>query len=1136
MKKFSIAGSLFLLLLLVGIGGAGAQTATTGDLAGQVTDPTGATVAGAKITLKSLDDGTAQVATTGSNGAYRFSLLKPGRYSVTEEGSGMSTTINPVIVSVGRVTPLDIVAKLTGANTIVEVAATAPLLQTEDANITTNFTAEQLNAMPLPGGDLANVPFTAPGVNLSTGAGYGSFTAFGLPATSNLFTTNGNDTMDPYNNLNNSGASNLTLGANEVSEAAVINNAYTGQYGRLAGAQVNFTTKSGSNRFHGNAIYYYNGTAMNANDWFNKHDSNKANWTDRPHAVSNQWVGGIGGPIWKDKLFFFFDIEGLRYVLPGGGPVYIPSPAFQAATTQNIAATNPGSSAYYKSIFGIYNSSAQASRAVPVTAALDSALGCGDFDGTQVGTTTFGTGATPCAYTFQNTAGSLNTEQLYSIRVDQNLGSKDKISYRYRHDWGVQATGTDPLNPAFNANSSQPEWEGQLNETHIFSSNLVNSFIASGLYYSAIFGPTDLKASLAAFPTTITNGDGLGFANVGGTNYNYPQGRNVAQYMIVDDVSYTHGKNTIRFGVNFRRNNITDFRAGVRTSGWMSFNSNTDFYNGTLGYLTGSSMSQRFAAQREAPIAIYTLGFYAQDQVALTGKMKLTASLRFDRNANPTCRKNCFARLNSTFASLTHDPTGSVVPYNSSITTGLSSAYPSIQPILVQPRLGFAYSATPKTVIRGGAGLFSDLIPAQLVDNYVLNAPNVNTFTVQNNGAASQNITILPGTSDPASAYTIAAKSNTALINGFANGATYSSLVTSTNGYFSAPTYFSIANKLKNPMYAEWNLELQQELTPHDVVEINYVGNYGYNLLQNNLTGNAYAAKASALGFGGLPTSRVDRRFTTVTDLTNYGHSSYNGVTASVRHETRYGVTTQFNYTYSHNLDTVSNGGLNGFDLAGPTGSVPQSQIDPLSPDRLNYGNADYDLKHSISLNYLWRIPGETHMALLNTLTRGWSASGTLYNRTGYPFSVVNSKVNGLYAGGQGGPVLAAYLGGGEASCVNGNSVCLLASQFATNSQQIAYGFGNIPRNSKFRAPGYFDTDMSLIKTTKIAEKVDFRIGASFFNILNHPNFYKPGNIIGAGGFGVITQTVTPPSSIYGSFTGSAVSGRIIQVQGGISF
>jgi hypothetical protein len=1133
MKKFTFAGCLALVLLVLNISVAHAQTQVTGDITGRVVDKTGAVVPAATLTLTSDADGSKQTVKSGTNGSYRFPLLKPGSYSIRSEGSGMSASVSNIVVNVGQATAVDITVGATGNNVVVEVSSSANLLQTEDANLTTNFTAAQLNAMPLPGGDLANVPFTAPGVNLSTGAGYGAFTAFGLPATSNLFTTNGNDTMDPYNNLNNSGASNLTLGANEVQEAAVINNAYSGQYGRMAGAQVNFTTKSGSNRFHGNAIYYYNGDSMNANDWFNKHNADPADNTPRPHAVSNQWAGSIGGPIIKDKLFFFFDDEGLRYVLPGGGPVYMPSPAFQAAVTNNIAATNPGESAYYKQTFGIYNGATQASRATAVTAALDPALGCGDFDGTKVGTVAFGTGATPCAYTFQNTAGSLNTEQLYSIRVDQNWGSNDKLSYRYKHDWGVQATGTDPLNPAFNANSSQPEWDGQFNETHIFSANLVNNFILSGLYYSAIFGPTNINAALATFPTTIQNFDGLGFSNVGGTDYNYPQGRNVTQYMIVDDVSYTHGRNTFKLGVNFRRNDITDFRAGVLTSGRTEYFSNTDFYNGNLGYNTGSLIQQRFAAQREAPIAIYTIGFYFQDQVAITDKFKLTASLRLDRNANPTCRSNCFARLNGPFTSITHDPTGSAIPYNASITTGLSSAYPSTQPILFQPRAGFAYSVTPKTVIRGGVGYFSDLIPAQLVDNYFLNAPNVNSFTVRNNGAASTNVTVVPITADPTSGYNAARASDVALRTGFANGATYSSLRSATKNLFSAPTYNAIVNKLNNPIYVEWNLELQQGLTRNDVLEINYVGNYGYNLLQNNAIVNAHASGGLA-SFGGVPSAIVDQRFATVTQLTNVGHSNYNGITTSIRHETRYGVTAQLNYTYSHDLDTVSNGGLNGFDLAGDT--VPQGQINPFSSN-LNYGNADYDLKHSLSLNYVWRVPGETHMAMLNTLTRGWTVSGTLYDRTGYPFSVVNTKTPGTYLAGQsGGVILAGYKGGGEASCVNGNSTCLTASEFATSSQQPTYGFGNLARNTQFRAPGYFDTDMSVIKTTKVAEKFDFRIGASFFNILNHPNFYKPTNDVTSGSFGKITTTVTPPSSIYGSFTGSAVSGRIIQVQGGISF
>lgn len=1121
-----------------------AQTATTGAVAGHVVDASGASIPSANISITNKNTGSVQKTTSGSDGSYRIPFLAPGTYAIEEDGNGLSATVSGIQVGVGSTTALDLTAHPTNASVVVEVTSAAPILQTEDANITTTFTQRQLEDMPIPGGDLANVPFTAPGVNLSTGAGYGSFTSFGLPATSNLFTTNGNDTMDPYLNLNNSGASNLSLGANEVKEAAIINNAYTGQYGRQAGAQVNFLTKSGENSFHGNALYYFNGDFLNANDWFNKHDP--ASVTPRPHAISNQWAGSIGGPILHDKLFFFFDTEGLRYVLPGGGVAYIPSPQFQQAVLNNIATNNPGASTYYKQLMGIYSGAKQASRATLVTTADSPQLGCGAFSGKTgiVGgaPVLFGKGGAPCASKFQNTAGSLNTEYLYTIRIDQKLGVNDSINYRYKHDAGTQATGTDALNPAFNVNSVQPAWEGQFNETHIFSPRIVNNFIAAGSYYSTIFGPTNLTAALAVFPTTARFFDDLQFANVGGTDYNYPQGRNVAQYQFVDDLSYSLGRHTLKVGVNFRRNNITDYRAGVLSSGQTEFFSNTDFFNGTLGYNTGSFVQQRFAVQTKVPIAIYTAGFYVQDEYAATKKLNLTMSLRFDRNSNPLCRKDCFARLNAPFGSTTHDPTGTTRPYNADIATGLANAYPSIDAISVQPRFGFAYSVRPDTVLRGGVGMFSDSNPAGLVDNFILNSPNVNSFTVRNNGAAPQTIYVAPGQASAGGldGYSIAKQSDAALRAGFASGANYSQLRAATNNFFSAPTYTTIGSKLATPAYVEWNLMLQQGIGKHDAVEINYVGNYGYNILLNDATLNAFAATAAAPGFGGVSATRVDRRFTTVTQLTNDGYSEYNGITTSYRHQFTSGFSAQVNYTYSHDLDTISNGGVNGFDLVGNT--IPFGRIQPGS-DRLNYGNADYDLRHSLSLNYSWQIPGRTAYRSVNTITNGWTASGTLYKRTGYPFSAVNTKINGQFLGGQdGGTILAGYLGGGEAKCQNGNSQCLALSQFAGKgtdtdpyTNQIPYGFGNLARNS-FRAPGYFDTDLTLLKKTKLTEKVEFRVGANAFNVLNRPNFYKPNNDVTSGNFGTITTTVTPPSSPYGSFTGSAVSGRVIQLQAGLNF
>ncbi len=1133
-----------------------AQTVTTGDIVGRITDPTGATVAGATVKLTSLDTDAVTTVVTSEDGSFRFPLLRPGNYALVVEGHGLSADVKSATVNVGSATRLDIKAQPVGAAQTVEVTATSEaLLQPDNANITTTYDTEQLALLPIPGGDISNIPFTAPGVNLSTGAGYGAFTAFGVSATSNLFTLNGNDTMDPYNNLNNSGASNLTLGANEVQEVAVVSNGYSGQYGRMAGAQVNFTTLAGTNKFHGNAVYYWNGTVLNANDWFNVQTD-----TPIPHAVSNQWATRVGGPIIKNKLFFFADYEGLRYVLPGGGPTYTPSPAFQAATLSNLALNNASQVPWYTTQFNLYNTGPGASRATAVTTALDQDLGCGDFSGTTYAGQLYGstydadgnvtaTGL-PCAYTFQNTAGSLNTEALYSVRIDQVIGAKDQINYRYKHDWGVQATGTDPINSAFNANSVQPQWEGQLNETHTFSPTMTNNFIMSGSYYSAIFGPPDINAALSVFPTTILPLDGLGFAYIGGTDYNYPQGRRVTQYQFVDDLSIIKGKNAVKVGVNFRRNDITDLRAGVLSSGRTEFFSNTDYFNGVLNRNTGSLIQQRFALNQEAPINTYTLGFYAQDEYAATPQLKLTFALRFDRNANPTCTDNCFNRFYSDFGNIDHSVT---TPYNTSIKTGLSNAFPAIDPILVQPRFGFAYSPESqggKTVIRGGIGLFSDLIPAQLVDQYILNAPGVTNFTVTATGA---DIPVAMGT--PGNGYDIAAQSNAAFQSGFANGATLADLTVATNGHFSTPAFSSIVDKLKNPTYLEYNLEWQQQVGQFDAIDINYVGNYAYNVLQNNATPNAYAACATASpvipdpnhegqfitnpnycpgGFGGLPNAQVDRRFKIITNLTNMGHANYNGVTASYKHHIRYGLMLNANYAWSHDLDTCSNGCLNEFNL-GNGATYFNTQVNP-SGNNLNYGNADYDIRQSFSLNYVWQMPFKTGNHFANAIVAGWTLSGTLYSRTGYPYSVYNSKIPGNLLGSRsGGTVLAGHISGKSAKCGNGNDVCLLKDQFATSATQYLYGFGNQSRNS-YRGPMYFDTDANIAKTTPIKEGVNFKIGANFFNILNHPNFASPTNDVTSGSFGAITSTVTPPSSPYGSFTGSAVSGRIVQIMGSIQF
>jgi len=255
-----------LLALVLATSAAFAQSIISGEITGVVTDSSGAVLPNASVTLTSKETGVTQQTTTNAAGGFRFPLLRPGVYTLLAKAQGFSTLTQDVTAGVGQITSASLQLRVGTSSETIEVTGAAPLLETENANIATTYSPAQIENMPNPGGDLTNYALSTPGVVLSTGAGYGNFTAYGMPGTSNLYTINGGDMNDPYNNLNNSGSSNNMLGQNEVQEVAIVHNGYTGQYGRGASVNMNFTTKSGSNSFHGNAKWDWNGRYLNAND------------------------------------------------------------------------------------------------------------------------------------------------------------------------------------------------------------------------------------------------------------------------------------------------------------------------------------------------------------------------------------------------------------------------------------------------------------------------------------------------------------------------------------------------------------------------------------------------------------------------------------------------------------------------------------------------------------------------------------------------------------------------------------------------------------------------------------------------------------------------------------------------------
>jgi hypothetical protein len=1115
-----------------------AQNSTTGAISGTVTDPSNAVVPNAAVSLTNAETGVSANNTANSNGAYNFPLLGPGVYKVTVKQQGFRTTEQTAPVAVGQTTTVNIQLQVGQGTEVVEVSGAAPLIQTEDANITTSFSAKQVDLLPNGGNDLTAVANTSPGVqiNTSSGGGYGNFTAFGLPATSNLFTVNGNDENDPYLNLNNSGATNLLLGKNEVQEVSVVSNGYTGQYGRMAGAQVDYATKSGTNSWHGNMQYFFNSGGMNANDWFLAQSQ-----TPLPQENNNQWAASFGGPIKKDKLFFFFDTEGLRYVLGTSQLTVLPTADFATAVEQSLPSNGfPASVPFYTQMFNAFLAAPGINRAVPVDDNFDSTgnLGCGDlnieafggpllgpqlaaFGGNGTPNSAYGGtnqgGGQPCAQFFRSNPGQLSHEYIIATKVDWVASNNDKLNFRFRADRGLQATYTDPVSPLFNATSGQPQNEGQMNWTHSFGPRVLNSFLMSGLYYSAFFKSVNQAAATAAFPYAMLNFDTGSWSALGGENYAFPQGRNVTQAQFVDDLSITRGSHELKMGVNYKRLDITDGIFGARAvTPLTEVFSTTDLSAGFIDIF-----AQRFPTRTEQPIAMWSMGLYLQDQWRVNRSLKLTMTLRADRNSNAVCQTNCFTALNGgDFSQITHDST---IPYNQLIKANQHTAFPNIERVVMQPRFGFAWSpgGDQKTVLRGGIGLFSDLYPGTIVDSFARNTPSLNSFVLgglpysPDEGAASAESTIVA--------------TNAAFIDNFQNGGTAATLPPGAV----RPSFNSVVSTLKNPKYLEWNLEVQRSIGTKTSVNVNYVGNRGYD----EFIGNAFENAWSSGAFTALPSARPDDHFGIVTLLQNTGKSNYNGLTGSVNRRFTAGFSGTLNYTWSHSIDDVSNGGVLPYSF----NDSFLNQIDPSSLARLNRGNSDYDVRHNISANYVWELPFKTS-GMMNRLVSGWVFAGTVFWRSGYPYTVQDGAAPlGAVAGLHNASsltILPDFLGGSTPSCATPGTIaspnhCLQATQFTGVGSET--DFGNIARN-QFRGPHYFNSDFSILKNIPLTERVSLGLGANAYNVFNHPSFANPVHDTSSGQFGTIQSTVVPPTSPYGAFVGSAVSGRLLQVQARLTF
>ena len=1139
-----------------------AQTTTSGGLNGVVVDSSGAVVRDAMVEIKNDSKGTAQSSNTDREGLYQFFFLSPSRYTLTVAHAGFETQRRAVNILLGPPVSVNVTLEVAKATFNVSVTAEAPLVHADNGDVATSFNASQISEVPNPGNDLVYAVGTTPGVLLSIDGGGGAgFSLLGMPATSNVVTIDGMNANENGNNVADVGSLNLLLGQNQIEEATVISTPFSGQFGGVAGGQLSFATKSGSQVFHGNIQYFWNGRVLNANDWFSN-----ANGSPRPFDNTHQWAGSLGGPVKKDKLFFFFDTEGMRVFSPQApSTVLIPSPEFEQATLANIDSifgTGSASDGFYRKIFNLYDAAPGAKSAQAGSGLSADPSGCKGFTGlgNEPGTNT----PVICARHFFWSRSRAGQETLSSGRFDWNAGTNDRAFLRLQYDRSHNPVYTDPISSLFDSDvTGPPWWQGQISETHTFGPSAASQFLIAGAYHNAHQQVINPSKTLAAFPAVLSFGCCTSdlFAPIGNW-YTLGFGRADTRYQVSEDVVKTWNNHKFGAGANvwhidwtLTNNPVFPFLS-AQTYGaffWGGVDNNNDpspsITQLTQGFVEGGN-SNRFAFEE--------LGFYAQDEWHARPNLTLSLSFRAEHQSNPVCKQRCFAQLAGPFQSISHDP---AQPYNQAILLNQKEGLPSLDAIVWSPRFSFAwqlFGAKHSSVLRGGIGIFYDPIHGYPGTNAGGNPPLNNVFTVSGGNLALGEATNL---------FQDAAASNAGFVDGFKAGRTLAQIQAADPNFF-PPGASGWSGRPHPPQYQRWNLEYEQGFGVFTSLSVGYDGYHAIHTLVADPDANAF-------GFGSLPNGLcsstpvapcADPRFSGVTAFYSGAVSNYNGMVVSLKHRFKSKGQLQANYTFSHALDEVSNGGDYSYNLGGDS-------LNPQDPNNLRgaYGPAEYDIRHSLNGNYVWDLPLKAAMRGHgpDSWTEGWQVSGTIIARSGEPSTTFdfaqslalqpNNYFGLLYAVPARAPGRPAFCGEGAALPLAPHPCfppqVLPSGQpnpdalFVQTGCETGFNAGTLPgpsgpcggpavsmvqRRNSFRAPKYVNTDFAIRKNTKIPgwEKGTLGVGFQFFNLLNHTNFGGSDNFMSNSTFGQIFYLDQPPTGILGP----GAPQRMIQVKAEIRF
>lgn len=1096
---------------------------TSGTISGIITDDSGAVVVSAKVTAASVTSGERRETTSSAAGQYSFPFLAPVGYRIEVTMAGFATmTVNTVLGVTERIA-VDVVLKPSAVVERIEVNAASVLLQTESAALGRVVEGAAVKDLPLSSRNFTQLLALSPGTSGplndagALGRGTQNISSGGARLGSNSIYIDGVDSVNVHSNTSNEnafGSNGLVAPSPEaIQEFKVQTGLYDAQSGRSGGAAVVLVTKSGTPEFHGTLFHFFRNNVLNANSFFFN-----STGQDRPVLKQNQFGGNLGGPVIRNKTFFFFSYQGTRQRngLSGSSSLSLPlipidrSRASLGRAFSGLRGTRGGPTI-----------SPDGSNINPVAFSLLNL---------KLANNQFVIPSPQQATTGVNYAVSIParySDNQYITNADHQISSKNRLMFKsiISAQPAFQPLPAATI-PGFGTTQDFKSRILSLTDTHVFNSTLVNE---ARMGFSRLGGVVLQENQIPLSAINMQRFNSKDFPDIPqvivtgvfslGYSVNADQGVAQDTYHFVDTLSWVKGKHQLRTGMELRRY-VDDYYSNNRFRGTLTMQSFGDFLTGLPGTpITQGGNGTGFSNINSSSVAsgvtdrmdrITDSAFYLQDDWKATSRLTINAGLRWDYMGYAVDKLGRNGSFDTRLYKAPPDGGSTSAGFvQTSATQKPINGIPKVANTLVDheptrnfaPRLGVAYKLTDKLVLRGGYGIYYDRLSNQLGLLEALSLPGYVRTDLQaaaNTAASLQNpFPVLPQQSQFPIVPLI-----------------YSPPYTTDRP---AIGLNAVDPTLKTPYLQQWGLNVQYQITQATLIELGYSGTKGSRLATQRLINQPVLASAGNPVNGQTTSTAANAQLrvpyvgfspTGLVWLETSTDSRYNSLQASVTRRLTKGLRLLGSYTWAKSLDNNSGSGT------GATFTQSDGDQTRLS---LNRGLSDFDRAHRMVVNFSYSIPnwgfGMKNSAIGKRVFDGWQVAGVAVAQGGTPFSILDTSGAALYGTANSRASWAA--GATVASAQGSGRTQNRLNQYYNTAAFVRSGnlFGDSGRNI-LRGPAQRNIDISINKNFPIRERFGLEWRTEFFNILNISNFANPGSSITAATYGVIRNTTGNPRVI----------------------